>query len=89
MAAGSRNRALSARVAVPFGLLVPLAVATALVAAERRLAGGLAPVLGAVLLYLVVGLIGCLVGSLAGRTLSVRSVPPAIVAVFAVLLLAL
>ncbi|HEX4727942.1 MAG TPA: hypothetical protein VH298_09095 [Jatrophihabitans sp.] len=89
VAAGSRNRALSARVAVPFGLVVPLAVATALVAAEHRLAGGLAPVLGAVLLYLVIGLIGCLAGSLGGWTLSVRSVPPAIVAVFAVLLLAL
>jgi hypothetical protein len=89
VAAGSRNRALNARVAVPFVLLVPLAVATSLVAAEHRLADGLLPVLAAVLLYLVVGLIGCLAGSLLGQPLSVRSVPPVIVAVFAVLLLAL
>jgi hypothetical protein len=89
VAAGSRNRALSAQVTAPFVLLVPLAVATALVAAEHRLTDGLAPVLAAVLLYLVVGLIGCLAGSLLGRALSVRSVAPAIVAVFVLLLLGL
>jgi hypothetical protein len=89
VAAGSRNRALGSRVAVPFVLLVPLAVATALVAAEHRLADGLAPVSGAILLYLVIGLFGCLAGSLLGRSFSVRSVPPVIVAVFVVLLLAL
>ena len=89
VAAGSRKRAFAARVAVPFALLVPLAVATALVAAEHRLAGGLAPVFGAVLLYLVIGLAGCLAGSWLGRTFSARSVPPAIVAVFALLLLGL
>jgi hypothetical protein len=89
VAAGSRNRALSARVAAPFALLVPLAVATALVAAEHRLASGLAAVLAAVLLYLVIGLIGCLAGSLLGRMLTARSVLPAIVGVFVVLLLTL
>jgi hypothetical protein len=89
VAAGSRNRAAGARVAVPFALLVPLAVATALVAAEHRLTAGLAPVLGAVLLYLLVGLIGCLAGSVLGRAFSVRSVPPVIATVFVVLLLVL
>lgn len=87
VAAGSRNRAFSARVAVPYLLLVPLAVATTLVAAGHRLADGPYPVLAAALLYLVVGLVGCLAGALIGRTLSARSVPPAIVAVFVVLLL--
>jgi hypothetical protein len=89
VAAGSRNRALGAQVAAPFALLVPLALATTLVAAEHRVADDLAPELAAVLLYLVVGLIGCLAGSLLGRTLSVRSVSPAIVLVFLVLLLTL
>lgn len=87
VAAGSRNREFSGLVAAPFVLLVPLAVATTLVAAEHRLAGALLPVLATVLLYLVVGLVGCLAGSLIGRTLSARSVSPAIVAVFVVLLL--
>lgn len=88
VAAGSRNRAFGSRVAAPFGLLVPLALVTALVAAEHRLAGGLVPVFAAGLLYLVVGLVGCVVGSLLGRTLSARAVPVAIVLVFLVLLLA-
>jgi hypothetical protein len=91
VAAGSRNRAGISRVAVPFVLLVPLALATSLVAAGHRLASSdvLAPVLGVTLLYLLVGLLGCLAGSLLGQAFSVRSVPPVIVLVFVVLLLVL
>jgi hypothetical protein len=90
VAAGSRARANASRVAVPFVLLVPLALATALVAAGRRLASAeVAPVLGGAALYLLAGLLGCIAGSRLGRAFSVRSVPPVIVLVFAVLLLAL
>ncbi|MEO6703768.1 MAG: hypothetical protein ABI140_10055 [Jatrophihabitantaceae bacterium] len=88
VAAGSRDRAVLSRVLLAFALVVPLSALAMLVAASHKLVTeSVLSLVAALLLYLVVGLIGCLVGTELGRRMSPRSIMPITVVVSLILLI--
>lgn len=88
---GGRERVQLSRILLAFLMMLPLAGLTVLVAAGHRLVSDSSPVptIGALLLFLVAGLLGCVLGCAGARSFGPRSIPVQTVVVCLLLLIAL
>lgn len=86
VSAGSPERARLSRVLLSVAVLTPLALLTVLVADAGRFDGSAAAGFGQFLLYEVAAGVGSIIGTLAGRRATARSVGPAGVLVGLVLI---
>jgi hypothetical protein len=91
VSAGSGERAQASRVLLSMLVLLPMAVLSTVVAATDRLSHGdpLPGVIGALVLYLLLGLLATIVGALLGSRSGLRSIVPVAVVLGLVLLVLL
>jgi hypothetical protein len=78
VSAGSGERAQASRVLLSMLVLLPMAVLSAVVAAAGRLSHGdpLPGVIGALVLYLLLGLLAAIIGTLLGSRAGLPSIAP-------------